>query len=226
MSEHPQYDQLTSRIVTTEHLLSSKDDETILIGGDLIPDDNDMYPRNIGSREMPFRLVFADNFIGNVEPQDERGSIGYHNRPFNTVFAKTLKGNLEGTVNGMTFPGNIHGFGWLLLELTNKTGEPVLSVLRSSFPKSSYDQPTTRGTEAAIRIHPVSPALMFVTGREVYAEIHRFSCHNLGEDAVPTTTFRRLLPEKKGTDPSNAITLTFSLPNAISCHQTILVRLY
>ena len=226
MADDPKYDQLTSRIVTTEHIISSKDDDTILIGGDLIPDDNDMYPRSIGSREEPFRLIFADNFIGNVEPNGEGGYIGYHNRPFNTVFAKTLKGNLEGTVNGMTFPGNISGFGWILLELSNTTGKTELSVIRSSFPKSSYDQPTTTGSEASILIHPVSPALMFVSGRDVYAEIQHFSCNVPGADVPSTTTFRRLSPEKKGTQKTLSITLTFSLPDHISCHQTLLIRLY
>lgn len=225
MADDKHLDHLSSKSMTTEHIKSSRDDETILIGGDLIPDDNDMYPRNIGSREEPFRLIYADTFVGNIEPNGEGGFVGYHQRPFKTVFAKTLKGNLEGTVNGMTFPGNINGFGWILLNLSNHTGTTELEVIRSSFPKTAYDQPVTNGTTAYIQIHPVPPALMFVTGKDVYAEIMTFSCEVEGVDAIPKTTFRRLSPQKKDTNSPNAITLSFSLPDHVSMQQTILVRL-
>ena len=124
------FDKLEAENLRTNHIYSNEDDEVILIGADLIPDDTDMFPRQLGSREAPFCRLYAESVYADLDAIDERSRIG-GNYPFEDVRTKN--------VNGLPFPGLTAGYGWIYCVVQSNPDGSTLHVIRSSMNNKCYE---------------------------------------------------------------------------------------
>lgn len=207
--------------VKTEHLRSTRDDEVVTIGADLIPDDIDMYPRNLGSREMPFRQVWSEGMYGSVDPIGERDCIGAL-KPFMAVNARTLYGNLQGTVNGLPVPGFIHGYGWILLYVFCTGAAPEFQIQRSFWTPKNYSLLPHNNGQADVLIHPQTPYMPFTSGSPVMVEIIQ---NNIMAKASKTSHLS-LIPQTNVALKTPQVSVPVEVPTEASGQFQILIRFY
>lgn len=203
------------------HLYSKRSDEVIEIGADLVPDDIDMYPRTLGTQDMPFRMVWADQHYGSFEPAGERDTIG-SSQPFMRVSAKEFRGDLRGTVNGMWLSGMMHGSGWMLLRVGIRTEGIFSKVIRSSFTEGHYT--VIHGPKAGVYIHPGAPYPGFKAGEPVVVErvvLPHEGCVSGGSGV----TYQSVTAEAF-TNGVPSVCVRFDVPRDVSGQYDILIRLY
>ncbi len=205
----------------TEHLYSTRDDEVTYVGTDLIPDDIDMYPRNLGNMDAPFRQVWADAFYGSVDPKDERDAIGA-GQPFHSIRAKTLFGNLCGTIQGIPYPGALTGYGWLLVKADTAPEGNTVRILRTSWPKICYSLDLGNAHTPSILVHPLLPFVPFQAGSPVMAEIVQTNALTL----ETSTRVQCPVPVMNDALKTPQIRLTIDIPKEVSGQYMLLIRLY
>lgn len=203
----------------TDNICAIRDDEVIKVCADLVPDDIDMYPRTIGSSDMPFREVIADSLTGNLNPQDERGVIGGR-MPFDIVCAKTIYGNLRGTIHDMAFPGNLSGYGWILLTAENTADGVMAAVQRAIWPGKFYTLTKESGRNPRLAIRLMPPFIPFVHGNPVFVE----SVYNEIDGCDSMTKTKSVTPRANKGIPE--VELEIDLPQNVSCRYQILIRIY
>ena len=219
--QNKKYETLSSDVLNTENLRSTRDDEVIYVGGDLIPDDIDMYPRNLGSREMHFRQLWAEDIFGSIDPIDERDSIGSR-MPFMHINAKTIFGNLQGTVNGMQVPGFIHGYGWILLYAFCRGEKPEIQVQGAFWGSRFYALNAASDDSSEVILYPSAPYMPFTEGSPVMVEVVRNNV--TGGNSV--TEHLSLIPRMNVALKVPQIAVPVAVPGNVSGQFQILIRLY
>ncbi len=223
MSEEKKVDvaEIEADEAHVSHLYSKRSDEVIEIGADLVPDDIDMYPRMLGTQEMPFRMVWGEQHYGSFEPAGERDTIG-SSQPFMRVSAKEFRGDLKGTVNGMWLSGMMHGSGWMLLRVGVRSDGIFSKVVRSSFTEGHYT--VIHGPKAGVYIHPGAPYPGFALGEPVIVE-RVVLPHGESISGSSGVSYQSLTAEAF-TNGEPAVCVRFDVPRDASGQYDILIRLY
>ncbi|MBQ9394787.1 MAG: hypothetical protein IJU23_04630 [Proteobacteria bacterium] len=221
MSDNDKFRELSAEELSTAHIHSTHDDEVIQIGADLVPDDIDMYPRSLGTREMPFREVVADRFCGSLDPLEERDNIGA-GKPFNSIRAKAIYGDFRGTIHGMGFPGNAAGYGWFLVLAENTPDGVIARVQRSFWPAMYFDVKMHKGGCPHILVHPNMPFLPFTPGSPVFVETIRLGL-NTHEHI---SSFQSVVPVMDDALKTPQLDVEIDIPLQTSGQYHILCKLY
>ncbi len=208
--------QFEAEDLKTAHISSTHPDEVIMIGADLVPDDIDMFPRQLGTSEAPFRCLFAESTYTNLEALSENSVIGA-NYPFRNINTKC--------VNGVPFPGLSAGYGWMYCSVMNTPNGAQIKIKRTSYNEDCYEIKTNQGVSSII-LHPIKPFQPFPIGFFILAELNRIDVVNNGEDIQPVTTFRRLTAAVNTRLKTGQIAIDLPLPANQSIQFELLIRLY
>ena len=208
--------ELEARTLKTQHIHSTENDEVIMIGADLIPDDIDMFPRLLGSREAPFRSLFAETVYADIDAIDERSRVG-GNYPFADVCTKHI--------NGLPFPGLTAGYGWIYCVVQSNPDGSTLHVVRSSYNNRCYEIQLVNGLSALV-IHPTEPYAAFSNDSTVLAEITRLGLEEADGAIQPDTSYKRLKTSFNAKQKVNQITFVPSVPQNVCTQFELLIKLY
>ncbi len=221
MASNQEFDRLAASSMRVGEMSSQSGDD-IVVSANLVPDNNDMDPRSIGTRDMPFRDVCASTLRGCVEANESHDSIGY-NYPFYGVYAQHLHAS---TLNDVPIANLTGGYGWFWLHVSNASGRADVRVIRSALTKSAFAIEPSGADEAALLVHPAAPYQAFDPQTGVLAEITRLDGAQNAVALDSSTIFMRLAVEFNPKLGTHEIRIPFKVQTCVSENYDALIKLY